>query len=103
MTNLLTIPYSRRAMASESLKSLMEKAQRGILGLPEFQRNFVWQPSQVKKLITSLLNGYPIGGLLFMEDENKYKFRPMEGAPEEAEGVHILVLDGQQRLTSCYQ
>jgi hypothetical protein len=91
-------------MATEALKPLMEKAHKGTLGLPEFQRDFVWKPSQVIKLITSLLNGYPIGGLLFMQDEGLYEFRRLDGAPEGPPPQDgILVLDGQQRLTSCYQ
>jgi hypothetical protein len=91
-------------MASEPLKSLLEKAHNCTLGLPEFQRDFVWKNSQVIKLIASLLNGYPIGGLLFMDDEKAYGFRPLDGVPERDQSKErILVLDGQQRLTSCYQ
>jgi hypothetical protein len=94
----------KRVMASEALKPLMEKADKGTLGLPEFQRDFVWKPSSVIKLITSLLNGYPIGGLLFMQDEGVYGSRPLDGAPEIAPPEDgMLVLDGQQRLTSCYR
>ena len=91
-------------MATEPLKPLMEKAHKGGLGLPEFQRDFFWKTSQVVKLVTSLLNGYPIGGLLLMEDEKVYGFRPLDGAPlSTSADERLLVLDGQQRLTSCYQ
>ena len=79
-------------MATEPLKPLMEKAHKGGLGLPEFQRDFVWKTSQVVKLVTSLLNGYPIGGLLFMEDEKVYGFRALDGAPVTTAEERLLVL-----------
>jgi hypothetical protein len=87
------------------LKDLMNDAHAGKLGLPEFQRDFVWKPASVIKLISSLFNKYPIGGLLLMEDEGIYESRPLDGAPEiqsQSSGCN-LVLDGQQRLTSCYR
>ena len=85
----------------------MNDADNGKLGLPEFQRDFVWKTSSVIKLISSLFNKYPIGGLLFMEDDGArgYEFRSLDGAPnkEPRPSDCRLVLDGQQRLTSCYR
>src|ERR1043165_2520893 len=93
-----------------SLDFALAKAQEKKLVLPDFQRDFVWKPSDVVKLLTSLFNGYPIGGLLFMENTEGYGSRGLDGVPEEptsalqpvADGV-VLILDGQQRLTSCYR
>lgn len=94
-----------REMASESLQSIMETADRGQVVLPDFQRDFVWKPPDVIKLISSLLNRYPIGGLLLMENAGVYGFRPLDGAPDSSDPNKevILILDGQQRLTSCYR
>ena len=75
--------------------------------LPDFQRDFVWKPSDVIKLLASLLNGYPIGGLLFMESPEIYGQRPLDGVTitqgQRAKADTRLVLDGQQRLTSCFR
>jgi hypothetical protein len=92
-------------MPQVPLKDLMNAAHDGKLGLPEFQRDFVWKPASVIKLISSLFNEYPIGGLLLMEDEGIYQSRALDGAPEMQQGLSgcNLVLDGQQRLTSCYR
>jgi hypothetical protein len=94
-------------MPSELLKNLMEQAGDNRLVLPDFQRDFVWKPADVTKLLASLLNGYPIGGLLFMESPGIYGHRPLDGvipaASSEPNGDTRLVLDGQQRLTSCYR
>jgi hypothetical protein len=86
----------------------MSKAHAGTVVLPDFQRDFVWKPHDVIKLLSSLLNGYPIGGLLFMENSGAYGFRVLDGVPEARTPAGdspdtVLVLDGQQRLTSCYR
>jgi hypothetical protein len=94
-------------MPSEPLKNLMEQASENRLVLPDFQRDFVWKPSDVTKLLASLLNGYPIGGLLFMESPGIYGQRPLDGVTltqgRTTSSDTRLVLDGQQRLTSCYR
>jgi hypothetical protein len=93
-------------MPSELLKNLMEQAHEGRLVLPDFQRDFVWKPQDVTKLLASLLNGYPIGGLLFMENPGLYGQRSLDGVPStcnQSQSDTRLVLDGQQRLTSCYR
>jgi hypothetical protein len=58
------------------------------------------------KLLASLFNGYPIGGLLFMENPALYGQRPLDAVPNanaETSSDTRLILDGQQRLTSCYR
>jgi uncharacterized protein with ParB-like and HNH nuclease domain len=66
-------------MPSELLKHLMEQARDVRLVLPDFQRDFVWKPIDVIKLLSSLLNGYPIGGLLVMENPGVYGQRALDG------------------------
>jgi hypothetical protein len=84
----------------EELLPMLDKAQ---IVLPEFQRSFVWRPSDIDLLLTSLVQGFPSGSLLFLRaDANlELAWRPVEGAPTTNCGMpHFLVLDGQQRLTS---
>jgi hypothetical protein len=94
-------------MPSELLKNLMEQAHQNRLVLSDFQRDFVWKPADVTKLLASLMNGYPIGGLLFMESPGIYGHRPLDGVVPNGNGPGNgdtrLILDGQQRLTSCYR
>ncbi|HOY66623.1 MAG TPA: DUF262 domain-containing protein [Candidatus Ozemobacteraceae bacterium] len=95
-------------MASQLLKEVLISAKKCDLLLPDFQRDFVWKPPAVIKLICSILNKYPIGGLLFMETEGDYQTRPLDGIPPRDENenqppIKTLILDGQQRLTSCYK
>ena len=93
-------------MATEPLKNILADINAQKFVLPQFQRDFVWSPSSVIKLLTSLFNGYPIGSLLLMENNESYDFRAIDGVTgdrRQSEGETILVLDGQQRLTACWR
>ncbi len=82
--------------------------------LPAIQRPYVWQPDQIVALFDSLLKGYPISSFLFWEikperrsDWEIYKFienfryGDVHNEMAEPDGRDVvLVLDGQQRLTS---
>lgn len=87
------------------LFELLEKINDGRIQLPNFQRDYKWKSSQIKKLIDSIQASYPAGSLLFLEANNKeeLEYRPFEYISEkELKFPELLVLDGQQRLTSCY-
>lgn len=75
------------------------------MALPDFQRDFVWQPRQTQELIVSLAKSFPAGSLLRIEStDNMFKPRAFAGAPVlNGHKPKYLVLDGQQRLTSLYQ
>lgn len=75
------------------------------MALPDFQRDFVWQPRQTQELIVSLSKNFPAGSLLRIEStDHMFKPRAFAGAPVlDGHKPKYLVLDGQQRLTSLYQ
>ncbi|MBQ9812147.1 MAG: DUF262 domain-containing protein [Thermoguttaceae bacterium] len=74
--------------------------------LPDFQRGWVWDDDRIRALIASITNNYPVGAVMFLQygNENvRFKYRPLEGAPENLGVVpEALILDGQQRLTSLF-
>src|SRR4051812_13373417 len=87
------------------LVRLVEQAYEGRLCLPNFQRDFVWPRDQVADLIRSVLRRYYIGSLLLLRcDPEHPPFAPIfvRGAkPSHHEPrPDLLILDGQQRLTS---
>jgi hypothetical protein len=87
------------------LVGLVEQAYEGKLCLPNFQRDFVWPRDLVADLIRSVLRRYYIGSLLLLRcDPEHPPFAPafLRGAkPDRLESrPELLVLDGQQRLTS---
>jgi hypothetical protein len=89
-----------------NLTEIIGEIQKLRLGLPDFQRSFVWDPAQVVELLSSVCQGFPIGAILrtrYMDDLGKV--RQFSGAPEIPEETPAtwVVLDGQQRLTSLYR
>jgi hypothetical protein len=86
------------------LKQLLGQIHSGETVLPDFQRDFVWDPSATQELIVSIANNYPAGSLLRIRNtHNLFAYREFQGAPETKGRPTYLVLDGQQRLTSLYQ
>ena len=91
---------------SYSLKDLFSRAGRGELQLPDFQREYLWDVDRVRTLVTSVLRGYPVGSFLALDTRNteqRFKPRPLEGVEVHSVAPGLLLLDGQQRLTSLYQ
>ena len=90
----------------EPLKFLLEMIHNRAMALPDFQRDFVWDPYATDELIESIISNYPAGTLLRIKNGRQLLFQPraVEGAPElNGTKPAYLILDGQQRLTSLYQ
>jgi len=93
---------SRPAASTYDVESLVAMAWQGTLRIPHFQRDFRWSWEDVRKLMDSIIRGYPIGSLLLWT------------RPAPAQTLHLgdlivaapatenalWVVDGQQRLTS---
>ena len=75
----------------KSLAAILFDIDGGDLTLPKFQRGYVWQRSQVRELMRSLYEGFPVGSFLI------WKTDALAGS-----GTHTFLLDGQQRITSLY-
>jgi hypothetical protein len=88
-----------------ALKDLLAEIHNRSTALPDFQRNFVWEPFATQELIVSIANNYPAGSILRVRDATRvFAARQFECAPPLNGAKHtFLVLDGQQRLTSLYQ
>lgn len=88
------------------LIDLLEGIDAGDVGLPNFQRDFDWTDSDVRALLATVLNGWPMGSLLIIDGDadtrDFYDPRAFQFAPPIAAIPDIIVLDGQQRLTSLY-
>lgn len=86
-----------------SVAELLPLLDRCRIVLPEFQRSFVWWPSDIDQLLTSLVMDFPAGSLLFLKanGDAELAWRPAEGVgASDSRSPDYLVLDGQQRLTS---
>ncbi len=65
-----------------------------IISNPAIQRPFVWKPVQVRDLMDSLYQGYPIGYIIISKDPD---IQLRDGSSAEGKKV---VIDGQQRITA---
>ncbi|HIG25819.1 MAG TPA: DUF262 domain-containing protein [Acidimicrobiia bacterium] len=72
----------------------------GQLALPEFQRGYVWNRSQVRSLMQSLYREDPVGTLLIWTTEADPK--NLRNVNSQDLGTINLLLDGQQRITTLY-
>lgn len=89
----------------QTIGALIEQVTAGEIRLPELQREYVWKPTQVAKLVDSLYRGFPSGSLLFWEAAEAPVVREMSVGGVTAEPVRppLYLLDGQQRLTSLHR
>ncbi len=95
--------------SKKKLLELVRKAYDGEVMLPDFQRNFVWEGRDIEELISSLLERMFIGTFLIQRvnpNDVPFKVIPIEGANKINDNFtprpEIIVLDGQQRLTSLF-
>lgn len=100
----------------KSISEVIEDINRRYF-LPDIQRNFVWRHDQVYALFDSIMRDYPINTFLFWRLEGKYlkdeKIKKLKFVDTSQEAnkedtsidpsrEYLLVLDGQQRLTTFY-
>ncbi|MDN6379759.1 MAG: DUF262 domain-containing protein [Brevibacterium aurantiacum] len=91
----------------EQVTTLLHNVANGSLVIPDFQRNFTWEPKRTALLLESMMSRFPAGTFLFWSigtENSGFGHRAVQGAPERV-GVqpNTLILDGQQRITSLYR
>ncbi|MCD2517302.1 DUF262 domain-containing protein [Massilia sp. G4R7] len=86
-----------------SIDSLVQRVRSGKLALPDFQRDFVWEPKEVVDLLDSISRQWPIGSLLLLSGPQPFAFRPINSGPElSVSDLDLYILDGQQRVTALF-
>lgn len=84
-----------------SLMHLIEDIKHGNIALPDIQRPFVWPTKKTRALFDSMYRGYPVGTLMFWETGAEVGTRQVGGGDGQ-KVAKLLIVDGQQRLTSLY-
>lgn len=89
------------------IKEIIIDIDNGKIQLPEFQRDWIWDDIHIKALIASISNNHPIGAVMFLNvsgsNKTHFKSRLFDGVNRSNSEPNMLVLDGQQRLTSIYR
>jgi len=57
------------------INDLISRYEKNLIVIPEFQRDFVWTPAQIKELIISIYKGYPVGMLIQWETPPETKLK----------------------------
>lgn len=87
----------------------LEDFEKGIIRIPAFQRDFVWNNEKKLELFDSIKRGYPIGSILFWRPDNDFE----DNIDFEIKniGTYIIpqrtidffyILDGFQRLSTLF-
>lgn len=84
-----------------SLSKLVQDIEMGEIGLPDIQRPFVWKNNKVRDLFDSMYRGFPVGYLLFWANGGLDGHRQIGEHPKQ-KIARLLIVDGQQRLTSLF-
>src|SRR3954452_10738762 len=86
---------------SLNVSRLIDEIETGEIGLPDIQRPFVWNATKVRNLFDSMYQGFPVGYLLFWSNAGVSGARQI-GTGAKQSPPRLLIVDGQQRLTSLY-
>lgn len=89
------------------LSTYLDWTTSGSVQLPDFQREYKWEDERIRQLLVTVLRGHPMGAVMLLEtgnDQVRFKPKAITGSHAPA-GVapKLLLLDGQQRLTSLTQ
>ena len=88
------------------VQTLMTEVNSGKYFLPSFQRRWEWDEDDIKDLIDSIINNYPIGTIILWKPSGAFQketdpfSKPLIDLPNKGSSEIYYVIDGQQRLTS---
>jgi hypothetical protein len=89
------------------LPEILAEIAKGNIQLPDFQRGWVWDDQHIRSLLVSIARAFPVGAVMLLETggEARFQVRPIEGVtlPNGNVEAELLILDGQQRLTTLTQ
>lgn len=88
-----------------SMTKILDDLRQGIIQIPPFQREFVWERNNIRELFDSIRNNYPIGSILIWKprERKEWPSKPIGSYMlPDCKGQQIYVLDGYQRLSSLF-
>jgi len=90
------------ALQNKTINELLTDIERGRIALPDMQREFIWDNSQIRDLADSLYKNHPIGMVLLWQTnpDDNVPITAIDDTTKEISNYGELVIDGQQRLTS---
>ncbi len=89
-------------VSNMTISQFIQDVETGKYHLPSFQREYVWDLDDIKNLIDSVINNYPIGTIILWKPSKREVdmfSRPLVDTTNKSIET-LYVIDGQQRLTS---
>ena len=92
------------ALRNQTISELITDVERGKIALPDMQREFVWDNTQIRDLVDSLYKNHPVGMILLWQTNpsDNVPITRIDDSTKEISEYSELVIDGQQRLTSLF-
>src|SRR5690349_842527 len=88
------------------LNPILKDVDNGLLKIPQFQRDVVWELTDSVRLLDSIYRGFPIGSFVIWQTKEKLTDVRSIGLlklPDPPDNqLPSYLLDGQQRVTSIY-
>ena len=92
------------------LSNYLNEFEAGLIQIPPFQRDFVWDDKKKIDLLDSLKNGFPIGSVLLWKPETSVKNDLIDDEIQIIGGYFLessnsefqYILDGYQRLSTLF-
>ncbi len=90
----------------KSLIAMVSYLKDGRFVIPNFQRDFEWEPWDISYLMRSIFLDYYIGNLLLWKGKSEnfdaLACEPIYAFEGDSNSAEYIVIDGQQRLTAMY-
>jgi len=97
-------PFELTGSSVISIPELLNFARDGAIRIPRFQRSFVWDSLDVRRLFDSIYRGFPIGTVILWHKEaprGEVSLGPIHFRAAATPDA-LWVVDGQQRIVSLF-
>lgn len=87
------------------LKDFMSFISTGSYGIPNFQRDYVWEKEKIVNFVNSILDDEPFGFIINWKTPNSLietRNEIIKDLSENSQKTDTYIIDGQQRLTSLF-
>ncbi|MDO8563838.1 MAG: DUF262 domain-containing protein [Nanoarchaeota archaeon] len=95
----------RNDIQNLGIVGLISEIKKGIIRIPDFQRDYVWKVENIKDLLESVVKDYPLGSILLWKTQEKLEERDpldLKLSEQHKNAEKLYLLDGQQRLVTLY-
>lgn len=87
---------------SVDITHLIHEIKQSELQIPNFQRDFVWSPNQIKALLDSIRKGIPLGAIITWEVPNAYTDHFEQYLSEEAQQQGGWLVLNQEKMAKKF-